>query len=193
VSVDEMLWAPEGRRLEVAKSIESLMRVFELSMNELAEKSGVTHRMLGLVLGGRSRKQMTSERVASIHNALLEMKRRAGEARVAFDREVRLSTDALRALRALRLGARVSQESAGRWAAPNSVSPAALMSAYECGTVQMSKDSASRLADQLHKHCQVIHAHHAWSVLEDPCSLVSSKKYQSKLPPRYDRRSTTPP
>ncbi|MCK9687263.1 hypothetical protein [Scleromatobacter humisilvae] len=173
VSVDEMLWVTEERRLDVAQAIESLMYVFELSSNELAEKSGVTHRMLGLVLGGRSRKQMTSKRIASIEAALLEMKRQAGDARLAFDREVRLSTEALRELCT---GARVSQECAGRWAAPNSVSPAALMSAYECGTVRMTNESATRLADQLLMHCQVVNSHPAWAVLADPAGQASSKK-----------------
>jgi hypothetical protein len=170
VRVDELLWVTEERRVEVAQAVTCLTQVFEVSMNVLAEKSGLSHRMLSLLLGGRARKQMTSGRVAAIHAALLEMKRRAGEAVLSFEREDRLSPAALRALR---LGMRVSQERAGAWAAPNSVAPSALMSAYECGTVRMSTDAASRLAYQLWKHNRFIKEHPAWSVLENPAGVAA--------------------
>lgn len=173
VSVDELLWATEERRIEVAQAVTCLTQVFDVSMSVLAETSGLSHRMLSLILGGQARKQTTSARVAAIRAALLEMKVLAGEAMTVFSQEDRLSPGALRALR---LGMRVSQERAGAWAAPSSVAPSALMSAYECGTVRMSTDAASRLADQLRKHSRFINEHPAWGVLETPAGVAVHKR-----------------
>jgi hypothetical protein len=159
--------------MEVAQAAICLMQVFDVSLNVLAERSGLSHRMLSLILNGKARRQTTSERVAAIHAALLEMKGQAGEAMVAFQSEDRLSPAALRALR---LGMRVSQELAGTWAAPNSIAPPALMSAYECGKVRMSTEAATRLADKMLRHFKVTDEHPAWAVLADPAGGTVREK-----------------
>lgn len=163
IRVDEMRWADADDRMAVAQSIICLMDLSEVSLGELAERSGVSPRMLALILTGKAGKQTTAERVEAVLRALQIMRTEGRAAVLAFRVEAR-ETPA--ALRALRKGLRIAQGKAGAWATPTSISPAPLMSGYECETVGMPAEAATRLASALMARAKEIESHPGWAVIE---------------------------
>lgn len=164
VSVDRLVWAPEGERRELAQALSSLMQVLEISRNEMAKASGVGAVALDAILNATARRQMTTERVIAIHAVMQGKLKRAGEAVSQFKAAKYLGPEALRDLR---LALDMSQRQAARIARIQSKTrPEALLSAYEVGVVQMSLETATRLAHGLIGHYEQIAGHPAWTVLK---------------------------
>lgn len=160
---DPLIFISEDQRIELGKAVENLSAYFGLTPAKLGALCHSTGATMRKIFKGKSRQLTTSKRVAIIKAGLLKLK--ANNLKSVNTYLNALDPNSITELRTLRLNLRISQGQAGKWTFPNSVDPDALLSAYECESINMSLEARKRYAKALLDWHQLMLADPGWDVL----------------------------